>query len=98
RLEEPGRVEGRLERAARVLRRLEVAAADFERGREARGTCGPDTARPRELVRARAEQCRETAPGFEQAPREVRDVLAATARAEQHREQLAAGQRRGARP
>ena len=79
-------------KAPELVRRL------VERGREPRGTRGPDTARSRELVRARAEQCRETAPGFEQAPREVRDVLSATARAEQHREQLAVGQRRRSRP
>ena len=79
-VEQPGlevsrRVLGRRERAARLDRRAEIAAADLERGREPRDARGPQALGSCELGRRAAEQRRQAAPFAEQprarAPRAV---------------------------
>ena len=89
RLEKARRVVGRRERAARLERCAEIAPAELERGRETRDARGAQALRARQLGRSATEQRRQAAPFAEQRTRELGGRLAARARAEQDREQLA---------
>src|SRR6187551_2955148 len=95
RLQEPRRVLGCRERAARLERRSEVTAPDFERGREAGDPRGPKAVRARELGRGTAEEAGQAAPVDEKPARELGRGAPAGPWSEQDREELAVGQRLG---
>ena len=92
-LEEARRVLGRRQRAARLERRAEVAPAELERGREARGARGSRTLRACQLGAVRCRAAPSRPPRSASSARaSSAGRLAARAGAEQDREQLAVRQ------